>query len=148
MGTVGGVTILLAVVWLLLCLRRRRFRKKHKLPSTWSGAQTPIYSLKCIKDPLSQAGDQAGPYNAAQAYPGNHKHHSRHDGKPNGQHSGNAAAQADVVPIADVGAARDGMALGFTGDELQAGLSDVKYVITNRLLPAVNKSQLTLGEVY
>jgi hypothetical protein len=144
MGTVGGVAIILAIVWLLLCLRRRRFRREH-----WCDGHTPIYPINSMKDPLSQAGsDQSGPYNAAQAYPGNHKHHHRRDGKPDGQHNGNAAAQADVVPVADVDAARGAMALGFTGDELQGGLSDLKYVITNRLLPAVNTSHLILGEVY
>lgn len=139
MGTVGGIAIILAVAWLILHSRRRRLRKEH-----WSVAQPPIYSVSSFKEPLSQAGTgQLGNYNPAQVCPSRHKDHKRHH---SGQLNGNAgaAARADVEPVVDAG--RGAMVLGFTGDDLQAGLSDLKHIITNRLLPAVDASKLTIGE--
>jgi hypothetical protein len=37
------------------------------------------------------------------------------------------------------------MDVGFTGDEMQTMLVDLKYIISNRLLPAVDCSPTQLG---
>jgi hypothetical protein len=66
--------------------------------------------------------------------------------------AGDAAAAGAMSTVVDVGALMDGAAVargamvpGFTGDELQAGLSELKHTVTNRLLTAVNNSQLETG---
>lgn len=57
-----------------------------------------------------------------------------------------------MATVVDVGAlmggaaaARRAMEPGFTGDELHAGLSDLKYIVTNKLQPAVEASPLGPG---
>jgi hypothetical protein len=59
-----------------------------------------------------------------------------------------AAVGAGVLGAGALSAAasRPAVTIGFTGEELQDGLRDLKHVVTNKLLPAVDNSTMTVGE--
>lgn len=132
MGAVGGLALILAATWLIRHCKHRRSRRSK---STWEDrdALGPLYTVGSAKDPSSRFFPQIV-----------HSPSSKHSGRTAAAAAAPApAAAGDVAPVLDTG--RGAMALGFTGDELQAGLSDLKHVVTNRLLPAVDSSPLQTG---
>ncbi len=57
------------------------------------------------------------------------------------------SSDAVIMIGGGVSPGRGAMSHGFTGEELQAGLSDVRYIVTNTLLPAVNAATFAAGEI-
>jgi hypothetical protein len=170
-AAVGGAGLLAAFAGLFLWLRhRRRQRRRHSSSSSSSSSgHNPFAGLrKPLTSPNGMGGgcgpggyDPALMYNnraAATKDPGLHQA-SHSTGSSKGLQptwsagaaaaAGGGPAQTGLAVGALAGGAAGGaaMAVGFTGDELQGCMKDLKYVMTNRLLPAVDNASLAVGEL-
>lgn len=83
-------------------------------------------------------GSRDVPYSSREASYGN--------GAAFGAGAAGLGAAAGVGALMGSGPARQAMTVGYTGDELQEGLKGLKYILTNKLLPAVDNAALSVGE--
>lgn len=167
-GTVAGVALLLAAAWLISYRRRRKYSPQNPFaPSKpWScldrllglpPALQPVGPILSTKESLNTPDGPLKHPGSSSSSSMQAKHRKPGPASKAISQSDSASSTARDLMASDVhmpsdvigaglAARRGAMCQGFTGDELQAGISDLRYIITNALLPAVDNAPLAAGE--
>jgi hypothetical protein len=140
-GAAAGLALLAGIAGIIAYRRRRRFSKAPR---------NCLDKMLCLPEPepralpiLSPQDSSTLPDDGGMTPPGVSRSSSmQHVKNRKGGAAPRNAPASDIMMAPDVivpggGLSSLAMSQGFTGDELQGAISDLKYVVTNALLPAV-----------